>query len=336
MSATHAHREIHSSPRHDLTTDILRDLLRFRRVLEPHADCVVGHCRRCLDPHLPPIALAIRLGRPITLVLPAFPGKSPNPAKVLGTRPDMGERLALSFLNELCERIRRRYAPGARIILCSDGRVFSDVIGMDEDAVTAYRRQLDQMIEELGLTNLSSYALDELFPGHDFAHARRALMEAYAQSPELLREKVRRGGQGSRDPEDQEAHRILCGITRFLVEDAARPGENRSRSAIQRDAKARAYEVIRRSNAWSELIRERFPHAVRLSIHPQTCGARKIGIQLLGTETWMTPWHGVAVRSGGNFVLMKRWEAEQLSARLVPDADGYPSHYQLESESAHV
>src|SRR5690606_14168433 len=101
-------------------------------------------------------------------------------------------------------------------------------------------------------------------------------------------------GTCSADREDKEAHHIYCGITRFLFEDAMYPGQTRSRTAIQKDCRVRAYEVIRRSNAWSALLAQRYPDAVRLSIHPHPCGAAKLGIQLLGAECWMTPWHGVA------------------------------------------
>lgn len=308
---------------------ILRDIMQFRRVTAPSSACDVSSCLRCLAPHLAKVVSAIVRDEAIILVLPAFPGKSPNPAKILGPLPDMAERRALGFLNELCNRIKQLHNPGARIILCSDGRVFSDVIGMNEDDVTNYRAHLDQIIGELGATNLSTFTLDELRDGGDTAAARLKLMDQYGQSLESLRERVRRGRFSADYPEDEEAHRMYCGITRFLVEDAMHPGQVKSRSAIQKDCRIRAYEVIRRSNAWSELIAERFPGAVRLSIHPQTCGSRKIGIQLLGTDSWMTPWHGVAVDTGEDFVLMKRSEAESLGAALIRNADGRASHYKL-------
>jgi len=71
---------------------------------------------------------------------------------------------------------------------------------------------------------------------------------------------------------------------------------------------------------------------VRLSIHPQTCGAKKLGIRLVGNESWMTPWHGVAVESKKGYVLLKRSEAEALGAKLIYAADGRDSHYQLMAE----
>lgn len=241
----------------------------------------------------------------------------------------MAERQALKFLGHLCERVRRFHAPGARVILCSDGRVFSDVVGMLEEHVTAYQVEISRMIEELGLSHLiTTFNLDDLFGSLSFNEMRSELMSRHAQSLEALQEKVRRGGKPGSDRESDDAQRMYCGITRFLVEDAARPDQTMSKTAIQKDCKARAYEVIRRSNAWSGLVESQFPDSVRLSIHPQACGAAKLGIRLMEAESWMTPWHGVAVKVGGRFFLLKRSEAEALGATMV-QSGSQPSHYEL-------
>jgi L-tyrosine isonitrile synthase len=309
----------------ELATKLLADVMQHRRMAGPTA-CGPS-CTECSAPHLAKVISAIEQGKPITFVLPAFPGKSPNPAKVLGTLPDMAERRALEFLGQLCERVRQVYAPGARVILCSDGRVFSDAVGMREEDVTAYQREISRMIQELSLDCISTFNLDDVYVGQSFAEMRSQLMEQYGAPLEALQAKVREGKvPGNR--ESEEANRMYCGITRFLVEDAMHPGQTQSRTSIQKECRVRAYEVIQKSNAWSELIAERFPDAVRLSIHPQACGAKKLGIRLMEADSWMTPWHGVAVEVSGKFVLLKRSQAEALGARMVQTA-GRPSHYEL-------
>jgi pyoverdine/dityrosine biosynthesis protein Dit1 len=313
---------------HKLARDILKKILQFRRSPNSHPICDLT-CPSCQSPHLSKVISAIRTAKPITFVLPAFPGKSPNLSKVFGPLPDMAEQLALQFLEQLCDRIREIYEPGAQIILCSDGRVFSDIVGMREADVTHYQHELDKMIDDLGIKALSTFNLDELCESKDFIQVRRELMETFGSPLEVLREKVLRGSKPFGRPEDEEAHRMYCGITRFLVEDSTFPGQTKSRSAIQRECKTKAYEVIRRSNAWSELISQRFPEAVRLSIHPQTCGSKKLGIILVGTESWMTPWHGVAVKTNEDFVLLKRTEAESLGAQVIFSEEGRPSHFEL-------
>ena len=178
---------------------IMTELLQFRRMTRCEHSCTKTACSQCAAPHLDKIKTAVVTLQPVTFVLPAFPGKSPNPAKVLGPLPDMGEQRALQFLDGLCRRIRRLYKPGARIILCSDGRVFSDVVGMVEADVTAYQHELDRMIEDLGLEYISTFNLDELRVGDDFDQIRKDLMDEYGQPLETLKEKVSRGGRGSED-----------------------------------------------------------------------------------------------------------------------------------------
>lgn len=62
----------------------------------------------------------------ILMCLPAFPFKSPNArSKVLGTEADKEEEVALAHLNGLCAAIAHIYAPGARLMIISDGLVYN-------------------------------------------------------------------------------------------------------------------------------------------------------------------------------------------------------------------
>lgn len=307
---------------------ILSDVMQFRRVSDPHTACDVSSCELCASPHLPKIISAVSKGEPIPFVLPAFPGKSPNPAKVLGILPDMAERCALEFLQHLCDRIRQYYAPGGQMILCSDGRVFSDAVGMRDEDVTGYQDEISNMIETLGLNSISTFNLEELYTGLSFDEMRTQLMQEFGEPIENLKAAVNRGKSAESSIDDQEAHRLYLGITRFLVEDSMFPGQTQSRSSIQKESRIRAYAVIQRSKAWGELVERHFPDAVRLSIHPQSCGSKKLGIKLIEPDNWATPWHGVAVLVNGRFLLLKRSHAEAIGAHLVTRF-GRPSHYVL-------
>lgn len=311
---------------------ILAEIMNFRRVPAGAPTCGLG-CEKCAALPMKNIIAAVRKNEPVTFILPAFPGKSPNPEKVLGALPDLAERLSLKFLGSLCRRIKDFYKPGIKIVLCSDGRVFSDVVGMKETDVTAYQDDLNKLIMEMSLSDISTFNLDHFYKGLHFVQMRDELMKCFGQSVEFLKTKIRNGAVLTASADEQEANRMYSGITRFLFEDSMHAGQTKSRSAVQKDAKARAYEVIRRSNAWSKLIFELFPGAVRLSIHPQTCGSKKLGIRLIGNESWMTPWHGVAVEGKNGFTLLKRSEAEALGAQLVYTPDGKPSHFKLRAEA---
>lgn len=304
----------------EVASAILALVLRHRRMAPESGPCGQSPCAACLAPHLARVTRAVARQEAIVFVLPAFPAKSPNPAKVLGPLPDMAEECSLEMLDGLCDRIRRIYAPGARIVLCSDGRVFSDVVGMREEDVSAYHAELRRMMARLPGRSFDTFDLEDVYPGIPFDEMRARLIERHGTPIEELRNEVLGGG---------EPQRLYCGITRFLVEDATRPGSTMSRTALQKECRRRAYEVVQRSKAWGDLLACCFPDAVRLSIHPQSCGSEKLGIGFVeATGPWLTPWHAVAVNVGGRFVLQKRAEAEAMGARLV-ERDGRPSHYVL-------
>ncbi|NBX17935.1 MAG: pyoverdine biosynthesis protein PvcA [Proteobacteria bacterium] len=312
---------------------ILTEIMAHRRLPNGHERCAGATCPDCASKYLPKIISAVREQVPVTFVLPAFPAKSPNPEKVLGHLPDFAERLALRFLADLAQRIRSIYSRGVQFIICSDGRVFSDVVGMDDAHVSSYQEEFSALVKETGQGSITLVNLEDLFSGPCFDGMRAELMKRYGRSSRQLRQQVQNGAQASATQEEREANRMYRGITRFLFEDALHPLQTKTRSAIQKEVRERAYEVIRRSNAWSYLIAERFPKSVRLSIHPQICGSEKLGIRLVGEDCWMTPWHGVAVKTPRGFILMKHSEARALGAQLVFGDQERPSHFVLRNET---
>ncbi|ARZ71214.1 pyoverdine biosynthesis protein PvcA [Streptomyces albireticuli] len=256
-------------------------------------------------------------GEPVVLTLPGFPCKSPNPAKVLGHLPDEGERLSLGFLDRLCARVGEVYEPGARMLICSDGHIFGDLIRVPDARIDAYGDALRALIRDEGLTRLDTFDLRDVHGDLDHDTKRHLVTDAYAPSVPSLRELART---------DEETARLYRGITRFLVEDTA--DFTGTRSALQRECRTRAYGVIARSRAWGDLIAHHHPRSVRLSIHPQRPGSEKFGIRLLdAADAWATPWHTVVLRGrGGAARLMRREDAERVG-RLVL-RDGRPSHYE--------
>ena len=262
------------------------------------------------------IAAFVRADQPVLLTLPGFPCKSPNPRKVLGPLPDEGERLSLAFLDGLCAAIGECYPPGARLVICSDGHVFGELIRVGDATIDAYGTALRRTIRDQGLTRLTTFDLGEMFPDLDHA-ARRALVDReYAPDLAELREQVR---------SDAELTRLYRGVTRFLVADAT--GFTGTASALQRDCRRRAYGVLARSQAWGALVAQRFPRQVRLSIHPQPAGSAKFGIRLLdSSDAWTTPWHA-CVLTGPDGVprLVPHHQARRLGTLVW--REGRPSHY---------
>jgi pyoverdine/dityrosine biosynthesis protein Dit1 len=277
--------------------------------------------------HRQKILNATRKNERIQFVLPAFPAKSPNRNKTLSDAPDFAELLSLRRLNAICARIGQIYGPGAEIIICSDGRVFSDLVQVSDEKITSYALEIENMIERHTLTHLKTYHLDHAFSDQvnptNHHEMREALLSRYAQCPTLLREKIK---------VDAAALRLFNGMHRFIFEDrvvleASTPGKSRERTRTE--SKEIAYELIRRSDAWSKLIEEFFPEAVRLSIHPQSDHSPKLGVQLApSSDPWRTPWHSVALLKDGQFSLVRRKDAEEAGAILTYFEERY-AYYEL-------
>jgi pyoverdine/dityrosine biosynthesis protein Dit1 len=301
-------------------TAILRSLFHHRRLSPDAGPCATEPCPACLALHLPRVKYFLRAGQPIHFLLPAFPAKSPSRRKVLGNLPDQAEELALQYLDKVCEEVRTIHPPGMRVTICSDGHVFSDLVGVSDAEVTRYGQEIAGLLQRLGCRSLDTFSMADLYEGADYLGMRRHLVAEYAQPLERVEERAHRF---------DHARALFNGIHRFLFEEQADLQPERSRTQVRQQCKQRAYEVIQRSDAWGRLLADCFPTALRLSIHPQHPHAEKIGI-LLGAadDAWLTPWHGVALHHAGAWKLLKREEAEALGARLVERA-GRPSHFEL-------
>jgi pyoverdine/dityrosine biosynthesis protein Dit1 len=255
--------------------------------------------------------------RPVVLVLPSFPAKSPNLQKVLGPLPDLAEKMALRFLQSLCEEISQIYPPGARLVICSTGRIYSDLLSVPDEHVTAYSQALEALIEQLGSHSLAMFSVENaLHGGHEKVRSR--LIARYADPLEQVR---------VRAYQTASVRAVFNGLYRLILEDEESMHPERGPTKAMVRSKELACRMIQRGEAWSRLIEERFPEAMRLSIFPQLAHAEQLGIHLVPTrDPWLTPWHGVLLESGGAFTLVKRHEAERLNASLVW-RDERPSHF---------
>lgn len=261
-------------------------------------------------------------GEPVQFILPAFPAKSPNPEKTHGAEPDLGEVLALQALQSLCDDIEKLHTPGARVLICSDGRVFSDLVGVSDEQVSVYTRGIESIIAEFGLSHLDTFHLENVFTENSFSEMRQVLTERYGQSIEDIRLEIET---------DESMRWMFNGIHRFIFEDRLPNCVGQSREYVRREAKTVAYQMIQRSNAWSRLVEAQFPRAVRLSIHPQLPESKKIGVQLVPSENiWRTPWHSVALKKRDDFCLVRRRDAELMGARLQRYQDRY-AYYTLDA-----
>jgi len=291
------------------------DIIWLRRNTVPANEISDANARA---PHIQLIERVIQNNETLQLILPAFPAKSPNRNKTLGHRPDLGEVMALQSLERMAQEIEQIYAPGAQVVICSDGRVFSDVVAVTDDQVNDYGADIDLIIREQSLRHLMTFNLDDVYDSTaaiNYDCMRADLLKNFSESIAIIRDRVKA---------DEESRMLFNGIHRFMFEDYLFLNGEKSRNFARETSKALAYQVIQRSNAWSRLIESRYSSALRLSIHPQSALSRKIGIRLLPSEDpWRTPWHSVLVMDQGVGRLMPKAEAERLGYQLSYDGNRY-------------
>lgn len=304
----------------EIAEAILRLIFKRRRLLPTEhekPECFALEA----EPHRMIIATIIGKNEPVNLILPGFPAKSPNRKKTLSALPDLAEKHALQNLCALCDEIQHIYSPGAYVSICSDGRVFADLVRIPEQDVSDYGAHLKDYAHSAHPGKFGFFNLDHVYPElKDYTTLREELLIQYGESIYELRKRCK---------VEDEAKAMYLGVTRFILEDYSGLDifKSESRTTLQKLARSVAYRVIQRSNAWTRLLEKHFDNAVRLSIHPQFRVSRKIGINLAETDDcWLTPWHGVAMKKGDKIVLVKRREAEQ--AGLLAFENGRPSHFE--------
>lgn len=260
-------------------------------------------------PIMKKIAEQMNEGKTLKFLLPAFPAKSPSPKKTAGIHPDMGEVLALTGLNEMCQKIAKAYAPGAEVIICSDGRVFSDVVMVSDEVIDQYSEWIDLIIKEFSLTHLSTFSMDDLYKELSGPELRERLVWKFAKSIDEIRFLV---------VNDDDFRNLFNGVHKFMVEDQLSLENNNgiSKNQINKKTKTLTYELLRRSDAWSNLLLEEFGDTLRLSIHAYPLTHEKFGVKLVeSSEKWATPWHNVAVKKDEQFELMHLSKALELGAK---------------------
>ncbi|CCH58046.1 hypothetical protein TBLA_0A02470 [Henningerozyma blattae CBS 6284] len=275
----------------------------------------------------------------IECVLPAFPCKSSNVEKVGGDVPDKGEEFALKRLIQATQEVQKFYPPGMKVWIISDGHVFSDCIGVDDDIVNSYTCKLHQLYERLAIPGhdaIGFCGLNTLFfdgitaPKFDPKWVSEVKVEHYTGSKicalsDLSRQVLLRGcdtdaGQLKKEIAIDGHPRLYLyrGFSKFMSEDLRLLPyfKDMSRKKFKKTVSKIAFNMIKRNDAYSNLVELAFPHHLRLSIHAHTNGGPKFGIKVISPEQCRivkslndssepksedllhipTPWHNCVVK----------------------------------------
>ncbi|KUM60590.1 hypothetical protein ACN42_g6558 [Penicillium freii] len=265
------------------------------------------------------LKINITANQPITMVLPAFPWKSPNQDKVLGYGADLGEEMGLAKLNHLCEEISKVYPYGARLILIDD----VDLVGVPDDEYYDYGIELRKIAQKkhfscihfTRLMNLLGLGDGEKIPKADYLRlvstCREKLMSPTYFDPTFDIDHELRTNPDTNTTYRSYFSRIsedLKWAKGFDPLVAADP------TLYSTEVSKMAKTMINRLIAYEAVINATLGKYIRLSIHP-SLGRNKISIPLLrqGDMFGDMPWHAsVVVLSNGEIKTGRSREFHEL------------------------
>ncbi|WEW55703.1 hypothetical protein PRK78_001136 [Emydomyces testavorans] len=279
--------------------------------------------------------------QPISMVLPAFPFKSPNRTfKVLGHLPDKGEEIALMHLNSLCKEIRKVYSKGARVDIVSDGLMYNDILGISDKEVWTYGQALRELAVKKGCNHIHFVRLVELLGDVDTGEPlteEQYLRDAPWFRSQLYQRNIPEDFSPSRHIlSDHDTTLTYRGYIKFLekdIDDKRFEDSTMSKRQIKKHREEVAKKMIARGRAFAIAIAKRFEKSIRLSIHP-SLDATKLSISLIPQEggTAMTPWHSSLVRSVDGAVQLSHVGAVSRQTHELIYENGRPSYYREKSD----
>ncbi|PHH65699.1 hypothetical protein CDD81_1785 [Ophiocordyceps australis] len=283
-------------------------------------------------PFLDQIAIFVSANEPVRLLLPAFPFKSPNRTdKVLGALPDAGEEVALMHLNGMAAAIKDVYEPGAKVHVISDGLIYNDILGVDDEQVWDYGEALRRLAKRNQLDHL------DFLRQHDFIRVDCMSKEEYLRNATKIRREIIKYKPLNLDFDtiiatDPDLVLTYRGYIRFLKLDLAQDCTNMTKTQREKHIKEVAKKMILRGWAFRAAIMAKYPGYVRLSIHPSAAYS-KISVYLIPQEGRVqTPWHSALVRAvDGTITMSHAAEVSNLTHELIFE-NGRPSYFRERSD----
>jgi pyoverdine/dityrosine biosynthesis protein Dit1 len=262
---------------------------------------------------------SISHGKPIEIILPAFPFKFTHPLKTGSVGADMSEIVSLSKLHELCTQVKRVYPKGLKISIIRDGALYADVFSRSATSAQQYGLDLHRFVKLMGLEDEISF-LDLRSTLHSQPDFRQKYQQAASvvdeilKDPKSLRETVQalRGSAAANLPTTGIPHGTIERIF-SLEEKELNLNEILLKRNIEHRAEnaARDYLILNKTIELLDLYNRVQPTALRGSAH---LGEGKIPLQLTRKKTQLFPWMGVSVQDSKGFTVRYSCEVANNSA----------------------
>lgn len=240
--------------------------------------------------------------KPIEFVMLGFPFKSPNTKhKVLGTRPDLGEELALKNFIKFSEQMNEVYAPGVKVNMVSDGFVFADALGVPTKTVEEYQEINQATNPDIVWWNLRSFYSGSLESAKAKLDAHFGISEEELQRRILL---------------NPDVNALYRGMIKFASGDL-KILDFSSGTQLQKASKQLAKRLMLDNEKYSNLVSKEFANSVRISMH-STINNGKYAFQLIpGRNIWSSPWHCAMLLDENTVDTIHREAAEAQGYELV-------------------
>jgi pyoverdine/dityrosine biosynthesis protein Dit1 len=246
-----------------------------------------------------PIEHAITHNQPVTMVLPSLPFKNQNPlsCKKPLAAVDLAEWLCMTQLRDICCSVEAIYPPGLKIIIICDGLVYADIFQVKNlRDILRYKKNCETIRDALGLQNyVTLIDMDDLVMQHPnfnevTTEIKVQLLKSLNQHPAITeRIKALERAMLFNLPWENILWSELCKCAELPQEKWPEHIKNQALFA------AIAYASFLLSAQYLSIIRQRFPHAIRATVHPKH--APQLPIHLMNNHTRIFPYNGLPVVS---------------------------------------
>ncbi len=235
--------------------------------------------------YLQKIARAEAAAQPLTLTMSFFPNKTRNSLRTFaqhGGEVDMSEMGTILRLYEIAFGLSHLYKSGARFLVTSDGKKYSEAFSDPPEAYETYRTNIQHMIAHLGVEKYVQvqeeteiYAPE--YPGILEEIKARITRLFDAKDPALVQEvaKLRPNITLALDIDprtsiETQALAFNCSLDHLLLHKIA-PAASELRESIQTRSIDATLKYIAINKAVYELntFNRHLPHALKATVHPK-------------------------------------------------------------------
>ncbi len=242
----------------------------------------------------------------LEFIMPAFPGKSPNPLSCFDSLPDNTEIIAINTIENFIDEINHIYPYGCKVNIVHDGHFFMKL------NITRTENELNKYIEafrNITSNNINSITIYDLMKTTNIDIAYKEFIDKYYTGIDMTY------------TEENLSKEILFNKFEFknmLCKNSI------SKNQFQLKAKHIAKESLKIKKAVAELIDESFPDNIRLSVHYQPSNSVKMGMKLIPNAINKgTPWFYIIYKTKTDKIILGKKDWNLPGKKEIKNSYGY-------------